>query len=58
MNFFTGLVTIKLFNSLFHSVEHYTKDVVYWCGTNMDNSCQNQTKTEIYLWKEKEKVTI
>ena len=38
MNFFTGLVTIKLFNSLFHSVEHYTKDMVYWCGTKMNNT--------------------
>ena len=33
MNFFTGLGTIKLFNSLFQLIEPCTNDMVYWRGT-------------------------
>ena len=33
MNFFTGLGTIKLFNSLFELIEPYTKYMIYWRGT-------------------------
>ena len=33
MNFFTGLVTIKLFNSLFKLIEPCTNDMVYWRET-------------------------
>ena len=33
VNFFAGLGTIKLFNSLFELIEPYTRDMGYWHGT-------------------------
>ena len=56
MIFFTGLGTIKLFNSFFELIEPYTKDMVYWQGTKRITSTKIKQSPKFIGAKKNEKL--